>query len=122
MPNVRFTGRVSRDVGAAAVNRYDVLLIPFVVNEAIHAVNPLKLWEYLATGKPVVSTPMDAVRVKDPLLIVATDSNEWVVAINRCLSGDAGEDWLVDSRIELADRFTWEHLTAMHAEVLRAHW
>lgn len=122
MPNVRFTGRVSRDVGAAAVNRYDVLLIPFVVNEAIHAVNPLKLWEYLATGKPVVSTPMDAVRVEDPLLIVATDSNEWVAAINRCLSGDAGEDWLVDSRIELADRFTWEHLTAMHAEVLRAHW
>ena len=61
LPNTYFSGRVTRPVGAAAVNRYDVLIIPFVVNDAMHAVNPLKLWEYFSTGKPVISTPMKAI-------------------------------------------------------------
>lgn len=37
---------------------FDVATIPFVVNEVTHAVSPLKLFEYMAGGKPIVITPM----------------------------------------------------------------
>ncbi len=37
---------------------FDVATIPFIVNEITHAVSPLKLFEYMAGGKPIVITPM----------------------------------------------------------------
>ena len=86
--NTVFTGRVTREEGAVGINLLDVLIIPFVINDAMHAVNPLKLWEYFATGKPVVSTPMDAISVKEPLLKVASTVDEWVNAINVSLLED----------------------------------
>lgn len=38
--------------------RFDVATIPFVVNDVTNAVSPLKLFEYMAGGKPVVTTPL----------------------------------------------------------------
>ena len=37
---------------------FDVAMVPFVVSEVTHAVSPLKLFEYMAGGKPVIVTPM----------------------------------------------------------------
>lgn len=118
LPNVVFTGRVGRELGAAAVARYDVLLIPFVVNEAMHAVNPLKLWEYYATGRPVVTTPMDAIREAEPLAITARGSQAWVAAIRRCLDGDAAAADVAQARIARAEEHRWEEITRQHAAVL----
>ncbi|QNP41431.1 glycosyltransferase [Lysobacter solisilvae (ex Woo and Kim 2020)] len=118
LPNVVFTGRVGRELGAAAVARYDVLLIPFVVNEAMHAVNPLKLWEYYATGRPVVTTPMDAIQEREPLAITAHGVDAWVAAIKRCLDGDAAAVEIAEARIARAEQHRWEEITRRHASVL----
>ncbi|MCC8362601.1 glycosyltransferase [Lysobacter sp. A6] len=120
LDNVRFTARVGRELGAAAINRYDVLLIPFVVNEAMHAVNPLKLWEYFATGRPVVSTPMDAITEQAPALIVADGPDAWVDAIHQALGEDFTGEQAVAARIERAQANSWHHLTSNHAATLRA--
>lgn len=118
LPNVVFTGRVGRELGAAAVARYDVLLIPFVVNEAMHAVNPLKLWEYYATGRPVVTTPMDAIQEHEPLTITALGVQEWVTAIQRCLDGDAAAEEVAHARIAKAEQHRWDEITRQHATIL----
>lgn len=118
MPNVRFSGRVGRVLGASSIARYDVLLIPFVVNKAMDAVNPLKLWEYLATGLPVVSTPMVAVKEKEPMVITADGSAEWVAAINRALTPEFNDAAAVHGRIERAEAHSWDRLTRAHADVL----
>lgn len=119
LPNVLFTGRVSRALGAAAVARYDVLLIPFVVNEAMHAVNPLKLWEYYATGRPVVTTPMEAIEEAAPMAIVAEGVDAWIAAIRQSVSGAATERVVIEARIARAKDHQWEHLTRHHADVIR---
>jgi glycosyltransferase involved in cell wall biosynthesis len=116
LPNVRFTGRVGREHGAAAINRYDALLIPFVVNDAMHAVNPLKLWEYFATGLPVVSTPMDAIEDGAPALVVADGEDAWVAAIQAAIEDtDASARAL---RIARAQAHDWAALTRAHAGVV----
>ena len=119
LPNVFFTGRVNREIGAAAVARYDVLIIPFVVNDAMHAVNPLKLWEYFAAGRPVVSTPIDALSIAHPLVTIADCAEEWIAAIKRCLSEDAADDKAATARMALARAHDWHALTSGHAEVLK---
>lgn len=116
LPNALFSGRVDRTKGAAAINRYDVLLIPFVVNDAMHAVNPLKLWEYFATGLPVVTTPMDAIAEAPPLLWIARSVEEWVDAITAALTKD--DIASSNARIARAEEHCWKRLTLAHAQII----
>lgn len=116
LPNVRFGGRVERERGAAAVNRCDVLLIPFVVNEAMDAVNPLKLWEYFATGLPVVSTPMKAIAEYATVAAFAEGSEQWMRAIEGALES-AGDDGQA-VRLALAADHAWERLVSEHASIV----
>ncbi|WP_269790060.1 glycosyltransferase [Stenotrophomonas sp. Iso1] len=118
LPNVFFSGRVDRVKGASAINRYDVLLIPFVVNDAMHAVNPLKLWEYFATGLPVISSPMDAIMEASPLIWVARTVQEWVIAINSALAADDVNAY--NARIDRAEEHCWQRLTVAHAQVVES--
>ncbi|WP_334158870.1 glycosyltransferase [Achromobacter insolitus] len=116
LSNTHFSGRVNRSAGAAACNRYDVLVIPFVVNEAMHAVNPLKLWEYLATGRPVVMTPMDAIKDNIPGLYTAYGTREWVKAIGTALDN---ADAHVQDRVDIAKAKNWENIVKPCAEILK---
>lgn len=54
--NVHFTGRLPYDEMPAMVKGFDVALIPFRKDEYSATIFPLKLFEYLGAGKPVVST------------------------------------------------------------------
>ena len=58
LPNVHWLGtRPYLDL-PGYLNAFTVATIPFVVNEVTHAVSPLKLFEYMAGGKPVVTPPL----------------------------------------------------------------
>lgn len=115
LPNTYFSGRVTRPVGAAAINRYDMLIIPFVVNEAMHAVNPLKLWEYLAAGAKVVMTPMDAIKMELNGLRNSTNKAEWISSIKSMI---VSEDNGVNERIDVAKVASWSELGSAHAAEL----
>lgn len=116
LPNTFFSGRVSRPAGAAAINRYDALIIPFVVNDAMHAVNPLKLWEYFATGRPVVSSPMEAISVDETLIRFARTPDEWRHEIQAALTQPTERSV---KRELAAKEHSWSRMTAAHAEVVK---
>jgi teichuronic acid biosynthesis glycosyltransferase TuaH len=55
-PNIHITGPVSYDRIPGMMSHFDVCIVPHVESRFTNSLNPLKLWEYLASGKPVVST------------------------------------------------------------------
>ncbi|MFY9349631.1 UDP-galactopyranose mutase [Sphingobium sp.] len=62
-PNLQFLGARSYDQLPDQVAAWDVAIMPFAINEATRFISPTKTPEYLAAGKPVVSTPIvDVVR------------------------------------------------------------
>lgn len=67
---------------------------------------PLKMFEYLAAGKPVVGTPLPNVVPYAPLVRLASTPEEWCAQLDAALadSGDAA----VAARIALARQNTWE--------------
>ena len=83
----------------------DVLLLPFRedVREA-QAANPVKLWEYLATGRPVVSTRIPEVLPLHPL-VRAASGQAFVGAVVKALDQDDG---LEDARRSVAAANTWD--------------
>jgi len=54
--NVHITGPVAYAQIPAVMSHFDVCIVPHVETKFTNSLNPLKLWEYLASGKPVVST------------------------------------------------------------------
>lgn len=57
-PNVRFVGARAYGVVPSYVAHFDVCWVPFDQSEISKAANPVKVYEYLAMGKPVVTTPV----------------------------------------------------------------
>lgn len=54
--NIHITGAVPHARIPEVMGQFDVCIVPHVETKFTNSLNPLKLWEYLASGKPVVST------------------------------------------------------------------
>lgn len=104
--NVIFTGAQPYESLPAWTKAFDVAIIPFCQNELIRNVNPLKLREYLASGRPVVSVPMPEVDRFAGHIGIARAPEEFLAALEDELSRDT-EDRRA-ARIRLVSDMTWE--------------
>lgn len=68
--NIIFTGSVEYNDLPKKISDMDIFILPYVKNELTKNINPLKLKEYLSTGRPVVSTSIaEVVNLKDYIFI-----------------------------------------------------
>jgi glycosyltransferase involved in cell wall biosynthesis len=91
------------------VKSFDVALIPFVLDPLTEAVCPAKLFDYLALGKPVLSTPLPAIQEvvgEGDEVYRGTTAQDFLALADRALSEDPA---LKIRRTELAGSLTWEH-------------
>jgi glycosyltransferase involved in cell wall biosynthesis len=102
--NVHFLGpHPYRDL-PALLRHCDIGIVPFVKSELTHAVSPLKLFEYLATGLATVATRLDEIETSQSPAVLCDDADQFADAVSSLLDGDpAGRD----SRIAFAERHTW---------------
>ena len=70
--NVRWLGPRDYVTLPGYLSLFDVATIPFRINAITQATSPLKLYEYFAGGKPVVTTPMPECRAYPEVRIAAT--------------------------------------------------
>lgn len=83
-PNIHWLGQQRYDDLPAIVKGFDVCLMPFALNEATRYINPTKTLEYMAAGKPVVSTAVpDVVRNFTPIVDVAHSHDDFHDAVER---------------------------------------
>lgn len=90
LPNVFILGNRPREVLGAYLREFAVGLLPIVVNEGTIEMNPLRMYEYLLTGAPVVATPLPACLAEDSVA-TATGPEAFVEAIDRALSSRSPE-------------------------------
>ena len=95
-PNITWLGPKAHQALPAYVQHWQVSLLPFVDNAQIRACNPLKLLEYLASGKPVVSTAFPAVmEYRDSLHLADTAEHFARAIVTAAVDAPAlGEQWL----------------------------
>jgi UDP-galactopyranose mutase len=123
-PNLRFPGSCQYQDLPATIARWDVALMPFALNEATEFISPTKTPEYLAAGKPVVSTSIrDVVRTYGGLeaVRVADGPQAFESACEAALElarGD-GRGWLDQADALLAD-MSWDNTVRAMAEKLAA--
>ena len=90
--NVWMLGQKPYETVASYMAACDVLLMPWNRSDWIRACNPIKLKEYLAVGRPIVSTPFVELEQYQGLVSVAEDAEAFARAIEAALAhpGDAG--------------------------------
>jgi len=83
--NIHWLGAKPYAALPAYLRCFTVATIPFVVNDAINAVSPLKLFEYMAGGKPIVTSDLVECR-KYPVVLTAATPAEWVMRLHEAVA------------------------------------
>jgi UDP-galactopyranose mutase len=125
-PNIHYLGSRTYAQLPAYLAGWDVALMPFAMNESTQFISPTKTPEYLAGGKPVVSTPVkDVVRHYGQLegVQIAADAAGFVAACEKALelSRDPGRKWLAEADLLLSAtswRTTQARMAGLLSEVL----
>jgi teichuronic acid biosynthesis glycosyltransferase TuaH len=106
--NIYLKGPVPYELLPAVLKGFDVAIIPFKKDEVSNNIFPLKLFEYLGSGKPVVSTDFNP-DLEDFTLGTVTyckNAKEFSEALNLSLMDS---DALQEKRLAIAADNTWEH-------------
>jgi teichuronic acid biosynthesis glycosyltransferase TuaH len=114
LPNVSVEPAVSHDDVPRVLAGFDVGLIPFQLNTLTAGVNPNKLYEYLAAGVPVVSTPFSPeVEADADTVALAGDAPAVVAACERLMGmrGDGAARARMEARMsEIASAHDWNRI------------
>jgi UDP-galactopyranose mutase len=122
--NIHYLGGKDYKELPSYIAGWDVALMPFALNDSTRFISPTKTPEYLAAGKPVVSTAIrDVVRPygESNLVLIASNAEEFVAACEKAMQENAAE------KLARVDEFlarnswdiTWSRMTKLIDEVVK---
>jgi glycosyltransferase involved in cell wall biosynthesis len=108
--NIHWLGQRAYSDLPRYVKAFDVCLMPFALNEATEFINPTKTLEYMAAGKPIVSTAVpDVVRNFTPIVRVANSIEEFIEETRAATATDAER---IEAGVACARGASWESIVA----------
>ena len=122
--NIYFLGPKDYTLLPTYASKFDVCTIPFLINDITQATSPLKLFEYMAMGKPIVTTDMRECRKYESVMI-AKDKKEFVKLIENAISmeKDRKKEYNTYREIEKEEALknTWEAKTEVIIKLLKEY-
>jgi len=117
LPNLYYPGMRSYKMLPHYLKSFDIAMMPFALNDSTRFISPTKTLEFMAAGKPIISTPIaDVVRdYKDYIHIVST-ADEFSKAINSIMS----KRWLREVNTyyqTILEKTSWDN-TVQHMQKL----
>jgi UDP-galactopyranose mutase len=120
--NIHYLGNKKYEDLPAYLGGWDVALMPFAINESTRFISPTKTPEYLAGGRPVVSTPIaDVIRHYGDVeaVFIADGAEAFVKACEKALAlARSGDQWLSEVDAKLAN-LSWDITHARMAGLVR---
>ena len=108
LTNIVFIGEASYCQLPYYLYSFDVAVLPFKVMPLTLATNPVKIYEYLAAGKPIVAVNLPEMSVFEQLVSVANSTNEFLFQLDTILS-DLQSEKKSSYRQAFASQQTWQH-------------
>ncbi len=119
LANVHLVGRKPVDRLPHYLHTFDVCLIPYKRNEWTRNISPLKLYEYLAAGVPIVSTGIPATQEFADTVWIACDPDTFAQAISAALDADTPERRRKQQA--LAKNHTWDQRVETLSTTIETH-
>jgi UDP-galactopyranose mutase len=110
-PNIHYLGNKKYEELPVYLGGWDVALMPFAINDSTKFISPTKTPEYLAGGRPVVSTPItDVIRHYGDLesVFIADGAEAFIEGCEQALAlVRGGDEWLQEVDLKLAN-LSWD--------------
>ncbi|MBP3686289.1 MAG: glycosyltransferase [Clostridia bacterium] len=110
--NIYFLGSRDYSVLKNYARRCDLLMIPFVINDITRATSPVKIFEYMALHKPIVTTDMNECR-KYSSVLIGHDHDEFLAKVDEGLAKASDADY-----VALLDREARDNDWSMKARAI----
>ena len=88
------------------LQEFDVCIIPFIINDLIKATSPVKAFEYMASGKPIVTTNIPELKPYNNEVYLSRSHKDFIANIKKALNENS--DSKIKTRQWVAKRNTWE--------------
>jgi teichuronic acid biosynthesis glycosyltransferase TuaH len=106
LPNVHFLGAREHATIPAYMKSFDVCVMPHVSDALTRSMNPLKIYEYMAAGRPAVASGLVGFEDAKGLVDMASDAREFAeLAVRAALSSEASQSG--DARRQYARSHSW---------------
>ncbi len=105
LPNVRLYGHKPYGDLPACLSRFDVCIIPFKINAVTAATDPVKFYEYIAGGKPVVSTRLPELESYRDVVYLADGPEDFTKLLDTAVAEDNLER--IEQRQAVASENSW---------------
>ena len=116
---VIFTGSIPYSKVPKYISAMDICLIPFIPNEISENALPLKLFEYMACKKPIISTPITPItKIVGGNVLYATSAEEYKEKINLLYENDELRKKLGTKGRSIAEEYSWERITLKLEKIL----
>jgi glycosyltransferase involved in cell wall biosynthesis len=116
--NFRLIASLEYKLLPSFLNYIDVAIIPFKLNEIIHYTSPLKMYEYLSSGIPVVTTAFaEALRNSD-VISIGNDAKGFVKAIEFEVSQLKNQE-MRDKRVNRSSQYDWNLMISGLKEAIK---
>jgi len=110
-PNLHWLGQKNYTELPAYCKAFDVCMMPFALNEATEFINPTKALEYMATGKPIVSSAVaDVVTNFGAVVNIARTHEEFISLCRAAIETPNAER--IDAGIKQAAENSWDSIVA----------
>jgi glycosyltransferase involved in cell wall biosynthesis len=118
-PNLHWLGKRAYADLPAYAKAFDVCLMPFALNAATEFINPTKALEYMATGRPIVSSAVpDVIRNFGSIVKVARDDDEFIASGHSAI--EQQDAAAIESGLRMAAENSWESIVARLEDHLEA--
>ncbi len=115
--NAYFLGEVRHEELGGFLAYFNVCTIPFILNDLIKSTNPVKFYEYMASGKPVVSSRLPELEKYTDICYLYDNKEEFSKYIYKALYDD--EEETVQKRKEVAKQNSWEQRVDSFEKVIK---
>ncbi|MFH0780165.1 MAG: glycosyltransferase [Parcubacteria group bacterium] len=116
LKNIVFCGRIHYEDAPSYVNKFDVAIIPHRQDKFTDSMNPMKLYDYLACGKPVVAMKSAGADMFKNFIYTADNSDDFVKLIDQALREDSPEKR--EARRQEVKKHSWKKRTEEIAKLM----
>lgn len=110
LKNVFFLGSKSYNDLPNYIQCFDMCLIPFKINKLTKSVNPIKMYEYFSSGKPVIATPMQEVVLFKDIVDIVENKEQMVQAITNIADNrhEYNSQEAINKRKQIGQENSWD--------------
>lgn len=116
LPNVHFLGPQPYQTLPMFLQGFDVCIIPHTCDALTASMDPIKLYDYLASGKPIVCTPVAGVERFADVLYIAETPAQFVRCLEKALQENGA---LSEQRLQYARENTWQKRAGQVLEIIK---